>query len=132
MLLDLAPPKTFATYCLQDGANMNSTGCASGGTALVQASSDGHFDIVCVNCGNHTNLDVNLPNIHGSTALIHASNQGHLAIVIELLKHDKINVNHMNHVGVTALITASSKGHTNIVTELLKCHELDVNLRSGK
>ena len=143
---------------LQEGANINATHTAAGYTALMQASENGHWEIVC-ELLKHDNLDVNLRNKNGQTALalasggllhdhrkvhdeiakclydfqnqqlINASKEGKLQDVRDLLK-EGADINAKDGDGGTALMWASSEGHLDIVLELLNHHRINAFLQN--
>ena len=143
---------------LQEGADINATHTATGSTALMEASENGHWDIVCELLKHDTTLDVNLRNKDGQTALALASGKLHdrrkvhdeiakclydfqkqqlitaskddkLQVVRNLFK-EGADVNVQDGDGGTALYWASSEGHLDIVLELLNHHSINAFLQN--
>ena len=88
----------------------------TGGTALIQASENGHEGIVQALLAK--GAEINHQAKTGGTALIQASENGHEGIVQALLAKGA-EINHQAKTGVTALIQASQNGHEGIVQVLL-------------
>jgi len=77
---------------------------ANGASALILASSHGHFPVVQLLVDN--GADVNLKNFYNDTALMYASGKGYAEIVEYLLKN-KANVHERDNEGRTALMVAT-------------------------
>ena len=89
-----------------------------GETALTQACSEGHLDVV-KELVNHPKIKINMPEINfNNTPLIAATAFGHTDIVKELLEHSP-KLNEQNAEGYTALMYAAERGYKPIVDELI-------------
>ena len=90
-----------------------------GRTALIQASSCNHIDIVELLLEH--DIPINSKDSDGNTALMDASAKGYATIVELLLEHDaRVDVQDKN--GKTALMKASDKGYA-VVAGLFKNYE---------
>ena len=98
------------------GADVNAED-DSGYTALMEASFNGHLDVVELLIKN--GADVNETNNHGATALMWASAYNHIEIV-KCLVESKADVNIKNEENCTALIWASRYDIAEIVEYLIK------------
>jgi ankyrin repeat protein len=99
----------------------------SGSTALIEASHQGHTEIVRMLLENK-NIEINQQDEYGWTALICASKKGHAEIVKILLENKNIEINQKDKLyGNTALICASQNGHVEIVKILLKNKNIEIN-----
>ena len=105
------------------GANINYIHTENGGTALMLASQNGHYQVVELLLKKHAH--VNHQTQDGVTALMLASQNGHYQVV-ELLLKEHADVNHHRQDGITALMSASQNGHYQVVELLIKEHT-DVN-----
>ncbi len=106
----------------------------SGYTALIEASENGHKDVVQLllqtlqDADTDISATINHANKSGRTALIHASHNGHTEIVQHLLQALQVAnadvvpaaINHANNDSYTALIWASNNGHIEIVKLLVQ------------
>ena len=106
-----------ARWCLDQGADINTTNSDGGDTALIIAAQYGYIDIVnlLLECGATTDNQKN----NGARVLITASYEGHTYIVNSLLKHKAVT-DVVDMYGCTALMYAAYKGCTDIVKLLLK------------
>jgi len=111
--------------------DVNSTNNNDGNTALLDASKNGHTEVVKVLL-TVTGINVNAQNKYGKTALMNASKKGHTEIAKLLLKVSdiKVNLQDNDNNGDTALMMASKKGHIEIVNLLLRNTGIDVNVQN--
>ncbi len=110
------------------GADVNAED-DSGYTALMEASFNGHLDVVELLIKN--GADVNETNNHGATALMWASAYNHIEIVKCLVKNNA-DVNIKNKEDCTALIWASRYDNAEIVEYLIKNDaNIDVKNKEG-
>ena len=105
------------------GANINCIHMKNGGTALMLASKNGHYQVVELLLEEQS--DVNYQRQDEATALMLASQDGHYQVV-ELLLKEHADINHQRQDGATALTLASQNGHYLVVELLLKEHA-DIN-----
>ena len=102
---------------------------ANGSTALIQASKNGHAEIVRVLLAV-SGINANHANTQGTTALSYASQNGHAEIVRALLAVDGtgVDANHATNQGATALSYASQNGHAEVVRALLAVNGTGVDV----
>lgn len=107
------------TLVFVDGANVNASRSkqSGGATPLVNASQNGHLNIVKFLVGQHAEVDK--PIKEGITALMVASQNGHSLIVQYLLEHDADVSAKTTVRGLTAIFLAAERGHVDVVNLLV-------------
>ena len=101
----------------------------TGATALMQASQNGHKEVVIALLNKDANVNMRAEN--GTTALMLASKNGHAEIVHILMdKWADVNVKEPT-TGGTPLIMSSGFGHTETVRVLLTAKDIDVNVKGA-
>ena len=102
-----------------------------GETALMQASENGHIEIVKALL-KVEEVNVNARNEDGETALMLAYKSGHTEIVKTLVKAKSIGASiNKKSFDATVLMRASENGHTEIVKALLEAEGIDVNAKNS-
>lgn len=99
---------------------------ADGWTALMEASNEGHVEIVQLLL-EVSDIDINAADAAGWTALHLASMWGRSKAVKALVKAPGIDVNARNALGSTALIEAAIDGDNETVQTILEVPMVDVN-----
>ena len=107
--------QTVQTLANTPGIDINAR--YNGDTALVNASFEGHLDIV-KELLSHEKIKINKTGNLNVTPLIAASISGYTDIVKELLKHSP-KLNKQDKDGYTSLMYASEKGYKSIAHELV-------------
>jgi ankyrin repeat protein len=131
--------KEIVAYLIDKGIDVNQGGKRvklegeakeddeSGSTALIEASHQGHTEIVRMLLENK-NIEINQRDKeYRRTALILASYEGHVEIVKILLEKENIDINQKDKSGKTALMHASREGYEEIVKILLKNKNIEIN-----
>lgn len=123
ILVGLAVPFLYGCLCVLNPQDKYLREIAKGAADLIQASKNGHLDVVKATLVKGDVLNAKAP------ALIVASQNGHLDVVQALLAREA-DVNAKDKDGKTALIRASQEGHLDI-TQALLAKGADVNAKTN-